>query len=245
MPVRVGRQGKSLKRWCLGLTPRERRHQAGNDWRERMKQGRVVSLTRARVFPSPLPWWVRLWVLDAHWLSLDKQTLWLLPPLSPQTMSLRVQEKTWYRYVPELHSPQRPEFSRSWWTQVFAFLIRSPGGSKYIGLGESLYILEHEGDGLVAKTKLLNYCLYLWAWVKSDSLKSILQSLTGSKDILGFLNGLFLPHVPVYWDSPCYIIESSMYQETPQCQQTRVVDHLIFLEKSTPRFTLEKKESLE
>ena len=111
---------------------------------------------------------------------------------SPQTMGLRVQEKTWYRYMPELNSPQRPEFSRSWWTQVFAFLIRSPGGSKYIGLGESLYILEHGGDGLVAKTKFLNYCLYVWAWVKSDSLKSILQSLTGSKDILGFLNGLFL-----------------------------------------------------
>ena len=212
---------------------------------------------RAELYPCPGPGCFQALCLggsgSGFWMSIDFHLTnklsdchrWGFSIPSPQTMGLRVQEKTWYRYVPELHSPQRPEFSRSWWTQVFAFLIRSPGGSKYIGLGESLYILEHEGDGLVAKTKLLNYCLYLWAWVKSDSLKSILQSLTGSKDILGFLNGLFLPHVPVYWDSPCYIIESSMYQETPQCQQTRVVDHLIFLEKSTPRFTLEKKESLE
>lgn len=79
---------------------------------------------------------------------------------------------------------KRPEFSRSWWAQVFAFLIRSPGSSKYIGLGESLYILEHGGDSLVAKTKWLNYCLHLWAWVKSDSLKSLLRSLPGSNGCL-------------------------------------------------------------
>lgn len=68
---------------------------------------------------------------------------------------------------------KRPEFSRSWWAQVFAFLIRSPGGSKYIGLGESLYILEHGGDSLVAKQNDWIIVYIYWAWVKSDSLKSL------------------------------------------------------------------------
>ena len=37
--------------------------------------GPGVSLPRVRVSPSILPLWVRLWGLDACWLSLEKQTL--------------------------------------------------------------------------------------------------------------------------------------------------------------------------